>query len=34
MYTLIRRQYHLTIQVKIGCPTDLVVSRNLGSNAA
>ena len=34
MYTLIRCQYHLTIQVKIGCPTDLVVSRNLGSNAA
>ena len=22
MCTLIRRQYHLTIQVKIGCPTD------------
>ena len=34
MCTLINRQYHLTIQVKIGCPTDWVESRNLGSNAA
>ena len=34
MCTQIRCQYHLTIQVKIGCPTDWVVSRNLGSNAA
>ena len=34
MCTLIRRQYHLTIQVKISCPTDWLVSRNLGSNAA
>ena len=32
--TLIRCQCHLTIQVKIRCPTDWVESRNLGSNAA